>query len=277
MTRAKEHSANALITVLPVHCERVGRLILARAGLTLGEHKVASTQRTVRDLAVRFADGDPSALLNMLEQNPSHEAWDDFVNAFTINHTAFFREPHHFVKLAEYFREHPAGCSIWCAAASTGEEPYSIAMVGAEVYGENHQNFSILATDIDTKALATAAEGIYTTARTEGVSEMRLKQHFLKGRDKRVGKVRIRPEVQSHVTFNQINLVDPNWPQIGPFDVIFCRNTMIYFDRDAQKKLISRFARVLRPGGLLFIGHSESIAMLSTEFRLLGQTVYQKL
>lgn len=257
-------------------CDRAAKLLHARTGIVLGEHKFGATQRIVETLSKRFTQGNPEQFLRMLEGSGSHDAWLDFVNAFTINHTAFFREPHHFQKLEEFFRSRPNGCSVWCAASSSGEEPYSIAMVAEEVYGSNRAKYGVLATDIDTNVLISAQQGVYSLARVESVGTERLKKHFLRGVGEHQGKARVRPSVQSRVRFEPFNLNSTNWPVSGPFDVIFCRNTMIYFDRPTQQRLLKNFARVMRSGGLLFVGHSESITQLTTDFTLLGQTVYER-
>lgn len=257
-------------------CEKAARLVHARAGIVLGSHKIGATQRILKVLSEQFSDGDAGHFLRLLEQESHSEAWSEFINAFTINHTAFFREPHHFNRLEAFFRSKPEGCSVWCAAASTGEEPYSIAMVAEEVYGSSRANYSVLATDIDTKVLLYAQRGIYPLSRAESVSQVRLKQHFLRGVGSQLGKTKIRPNVQSQIRFAPFNLNERSWSISGPFDVVFCRNTMIYFDKSMQEQLLKNFARVMRPGGLLFVGHSESITQLTSDFSLLGQTVYQR-
>ena len=265
-------------TVNDAMCDRAAKLLYARTGLMLGEHKAVAIQRALVRFAGLYAEGDEARFLSQLEQDSGNVAWESFINTFTINHTAFFREPHHFQKLSEFFQSRASGCAVWCAAASTGEEPYSIAMVADEVYGSlsARANCTIYASDIDTDALAVARQGIYSLARAESVGEDRLKRHFLRGIDSQEGKVRLRPPVQGRVTFAPLNLNDASWSVPGPFDVIFCRNTMIYFDRETQERLIARFARNIRSGGLLFVGHSENISPLTTEFTLLGQTVYQR-
>ncbi|MVW70022.1 CheR family methyltransferase [Bordetella sp. 15P40C-2] len=257
-------------------CDKAARLLQSRTGIILGDHKVGATQRILSTLSSRYADGDAGKFLYLLEENGEHAAWTEFINAFTVNHTAFFREPHHFVRLEEFFRSRPTGCSVWCAASSTGEEPYSIAMVAEEVYGATRAQCSILATDIDTRVLEFAQKGIYPSTRIGDVGDVRLKRHFLRGVESQQGKVRIRPNVQSRVTFAPFNLNDRVWSVSGPFDAVFCRNTMIYFDRPTQQRLLEKFARVMRPGSLLFVGHSENISQLTNDFHLLGQTVYQR-
>ena len=272
-------TVQSLITASSIHtaqCEKATQLLHARAGIILGDHKLGATQRTINHLASQYAGGDVKRFLCLLEQNALHQAWDEFVNAFTINHTAFFRESHHFEKLAQFFASKPDGCSIWCASTSTGEEAYSVAMVANEIYGDASGKCTIVATDIDTNALKVAAKGIYTIERSSGVSPERLKQHFFRGIEAQAGNVRVRPQVQSLVSFSAMNLNASFWPEMGPFDVVICRNTMIYFDRKNQERLIGRFAQVTCPGALLFVGHSENIAPLTQDFSLLGQTVYQR-
>lgn len=253
---------------------RIRDLIGKRAGIVLGDQKrdmvYSRVGRRVRRRGLtRFSD-----YLAVLERDPNGPEWDSFINALTTNLTGFFREAYHFRLLSEYFRNHRGPVRIWSAGASTGEEPYSIAMTLVETLGEG-VDIQVLATDIDTEALARARAGIYPEKQVRvQVDSTRIKRFFLKGTGKRAGFVRVRPQLAARVRFEKLNLMCSDW-QVNPgLDAIFCRNVMIYFDKSAQARILDRFASLLKPDGLLFVGHSENLSNLSDRFCLRGQTVY---
>jgi chemotaxis protein methyltransferase CheR len=200
-----------------------------------------------------------------------------FTNALTTNLTGFFREEHHFAVLAEHVGQATKGrpVRLWCCASSTGEEPYSMAITLVETFGSFTPPVSILATDVDTQVLKKAGEGIYPLDRLEKMGTTRVKRFFLRGTGDLVGFGRVRPELRQLVSFRRINLLDHTWPVHGPFDAVFCRNVMIYFDRPTQGMILRRIAPLLRIDGLLFVGHSESLFHVSDVFRLRGKTVYE--
>ncbi|PPC90215.1 MAG: chemotaxis protein CheR [Methylobacter sp.] len=211
-----------------------------------------------------------------LERHHEDE-FTNFINAVTTNLTAFFRENHHFdylrdTVIPDVLKRNKASRQIrvWSAGCSTGEEPYSLAMMLLENVPDDW-DIKILATDLDTNVLSTAIEGIYSVDRIQGLSEPRIKQWFLKGS----GRVKVKPELQALIRFKQLNLMQ-EWPMKGPFDFIFCRNVLIYFDRDTKERLASRYAAMLAPHAWLFIGHSESLHQLTTDFSLVGNTIYKK-
>lgn len=253
---------------------RIRLLIHQRAGISLSGQKrqmvYSRLSRRLRDLGMR----EFSAYLGFLESDPRSHEWELFTNALTTNLTAFFREAHHFPLLADHVRKCQQPVSVWCSAASTGEEPYSIAMTLIETLGSRASACSVLATDIDTQVLTKAVEGIFTLEQASKLTTERLKRFFLKGSGAHAGKVRIRPEVAAMVKFSQLNLLDPKWPLKGPFDVIFCRNVMIYFDKPTQQKILQRFVPLMKPQALLFAGHSENFTFAQQTLRLRGQTVY---
>lgn len=206
-----------------------------------------------------------------------------FVNALTTNLTHFFREKHHFDALGReilpQFLAQPSGrkrLRIWSSACSTGQEPYSIALTIAD-HLERLRGWDvrILATDIDTQVLEHGRAGIYPIDLLEQIPEGYRKRWLRKGRNENAGSFRFVPEIRSFVTFNQLNLL-AEWPMKGPFDVIFCRNVLIYFDRATQTELITRFERMLKPGGYLMLGHSERIAEPGSELRFTGRTIYRR-
>ncbi|AMO93915.1 chemotaxis protein methyltransferase [Collimonas fungivorans] len=254
---------------------RVRALIHQRAGIALGEQKremvYSRLSRRLRELGMN----DFTSYLALLEAEKDSAEWQAFTNALTTNLTAFFREAHHFPLLAEHAKKCAAPVTVWCSAASTGEEPYSIAMTLIEALGSRAATASVIATDIDTQVLEKAAAGVYTMEQVSKLPLERLKRFFLKGSGARAGQVRIRPEVAAMVKFGQVNLLDTQWGLKEPFDAIFCRNVMIYFDKPTQNKILQRFAPLMKAQGLLFAGHSENFSYASQPFRLRGQTVYE--
>ncbi len=257
--------------------ERTARLLHTRCGIVLGAHKHDMVARTLDSRQTKLGVGSAAEYLSFLEQNPQSPEWDKFVNAFTINHTAFFREQHHFDILSQFVRTRTGSIAIWCAAASTGEEPYSIAMTLQEANRRASDPLAtIFATDIDTSALERARKGVYSLERVSPVPEALLKKYFLRGTNAKAGMVRVKPIIQDMISFDQFNLLTPVWPTDKKFDAIFCRNTMIYFDKATQTRVLDRFASVLKPGGMLFAGHSENFTYLTKAFVLHGQTVYTK-
>jgi len=256
--------------------EKVRSLIYARAGISLGPAKrdmvYSRLARRLRALGLRrFCD-----YLEMLQRNQDDGEWEAFTNSLTTNLTSFFRESHHFPILAEHLvKSGGRGSTIWCCASSTGEEPYSLAITAVEAFGTFTPPVSIIATDIDTQVLDKAAAGIYPMERLEKLSPDRVRRFFLKGSGARDGYAKVRPELQRLITFKRLNLLDGSWFVRGPLDVIFCRNVMIYFDKQTQAKILRRFAPLMRSDGLLFAGHSESLFHVSDVFQLLGRTVYR--
>ena len=255
--------------------DRIRKLIYERAGISLSEAKQDMVySRLARRLRARglqrFSD-----YLTLLNGGDEAE-WEAFTNALTTNLTSFFREAHHFPMLAEHALRHPGRrCDVWCCACSTGEEPYSIAITLAEAFARINPPMSILASDLDTQVLSKAAEGIYPIERIDRMDPDRVRRFFLRGAGGQAGQVRVRPELRSSVSFQRINLLEQSWPVHGPFDAIFCRNVMIYFDKQTQSSILRRFAPLLRLDGLLFVGHSESLFHVSDVFRLRGKTVYE--
>jgi len=204
-----------------------------------------------------------------------------FINAVTTNLTAFFREPHHFELLEQKLlpellikKQATHRLRLWSAGCASGEEAYSAAMVIKEVVPANW-DVKILATDLDSQVLAKGERGIYKEEKISGVSPARLYRWFKKGSGVNVGQVQVIPELQRLITFKRLNLMH-KWPMHGPFDIIFCRNVVIYFDKATQKILFERFANILDNDGYLLIGHSENLFQLTTSFHLLQKTVYVK-
>nr|WP_309972311.1 CheR family methyltransferase [Variovorax guangxiensis] len=254
---------------------KIRTLIHRRAGIALGEQKrqmvYSRLSRRLRELRMP----EFSRYLEMLESSHDGEEWQAFINSLTTNLTSFFREAHHFPVLAEHAKRSKQPVTIWCAAASTGEEPYSIAITLVEALGERAATARVIATDIDTAVLAKASAGVFTLEQVKGLPPERLRRFFNKGTGANAGKVRVRPEIAAMIKFERLNLLDPVWPVKEPVDAIFCRNVMIYFDKPTQKRILDRFEPLLKPGALLFAGHSENASLVSPNFKAIGQTVYE--
>jgi chemotaxis protein methyltransferase CheR len=263
----------------PADFERVRQLIYKHAGISLSPLKQDMVySRLARRLRVLNLDNF-AQYLDYLEKADAAE-WETFVNALTTNLTSFFREAHHFDILKQHARRlydaHRQPLKIWCSAASTGEEPYSLAIAMCELFDSNTPPVQIIASDLDTNVLVTAAAGVYADERVEKLAPERLKRFFFRGTGSRAGYVRVRPELQKLISYTQINLLHNNWPVQGPLDAIFCRNVMIYFDKPTQYAVLKKFAPLLRSDGLLFAGHSESFMHAVDLFRSLGRTVYER-
>lgn len=253
--------------------ERVRQLIYKEAGISLNPTKKDMVYgRLVRRIRELKLDGF-AAYVDFLQSVGGKREFELFVNALTTNLTFFFREEHHFHMLAEHLKTLPAGqeISIWCAASSTGEEPYSIAMTALEALG-GRGNISILATDLDTSVLEVGRKGIYSADKITKLPAGYATRYFDKLPD---GNYQAKAQLRNMITFSQLNLVHNNWPMRKQFDVLFCRNVMIYFDRDTQFAVLKKFHPLIKPHGLLFVGHSENFYFASEYFALRGKTVYE--
>ncbi|NOY62521.1 MAG: protein-glutamate O-methyltransferase CheR [Gammaproteobacteria bacterium] len=260
----------------------IRQLVMARTGISLSEAKrdmvYSRLSRRLRQLDISTFK-DYCALVSTDES----EEHGHFVNAITTNLTAFFREEHHFHYLKDTLlpelmanKSATRQIRIWSAGCSTGEEPYSLAMVLKENLPQAAGwDVKILASDLDTNVLAKAAEGVYDEERVSGISAQRLKRWFKRGKGSRQGKVRVSSELRDMICFRQINLME-EWPLRGPFDFMFCRNVVIYFDKPTQRVLFNRYADLLADDARLFVGHSESLYKVTDRFELIGNTIYQK-
>lgn len=257
--------------------EHIRQVAYKLTGISLSDHKqnmiYGRLARRLRALNLQTFDQYCDLLS---EDSPElHE----FINSITTNLTAFFRERHHFDFLtAEAFPNihKKNGTSrrvrIWSAGCSTGEEPYSIAMTLASFSGFSGWDAKVLATDLDSNVVAHGKHGIYQQEKVTGIPESY--SRFIK-RNANTGEIKIREDISEKITFKQLNLLH-NWPMKGPFDIIFCRNVVIYFDQKTQRELFARYHKMLAPGGYLFIGHSENLSRVSNDFDSLGRTIYQK-
>lgn len=255
--------------------ERVRKIIYKKAGINLSDSKKQLVySRLARRLrALGFPDF--ASYLSFLEN--TDEEQQEFVNALTTNLTAFFREEHHFDTLFRFAKQYKQNrkLRVWCSAASTGEEPYSIAITLAEAFGSYDPPVEIIASDIDSNVLNEGRAGIYDISRIDNLSLDRKRQFFLKGKGANAGKVKVIPDLARLIDFKQINLLDKAWPLQGLFDVIFCRNVMIYFDKETQLKLLEKMVKYLHKDGLYIAGHSESFSQAAHLVKLVGKTTYK--
>ncbi len=262
--------------------ERVRELIYQRAGISLHAGKQAMVYSRLSRRLRETSHRSFAVYLQWLQANTGASGdaeWQEFVNCLTTNLTAFFREEHHFHALVDDLKARAGKpLRIWCSAASTGEEPYSIAITAVEALGSSAQ-VQIVASDIDTKVLTSAQRGVYD-ADARGLSPERLHRHFLRGKGNNAGFMRVKPELGKLITFRPFNLMNRSWAGAGglgePFDIIFCRNVMIYFDNPTQRQVLQQMHAVLKPGGLLYVGHSENFTDARDLFHLRGKTIYQR-
>ena len=256
--------------------QRVRKLIYDHAGISLNDNKqelvYSRLSRRLRATGIAtFGE-----YLKLLEQNKEQE-WEAFANSLTTNLTSFFREQHHFPLLVDQLKKigqsHPI--VLWCSACSTGEEAYSMAMTAVDAFSSFTPPVKIIATDLDTNVLDTARRGLYAMDRVEKLDEALLKRFFFKGEGVQQGFVKVRPELQNMITFRKLNLLDATWPIRDRLDAIFCRNVMIYFDKDTQLAILKKMAPLLHSDGLLYAGHSENFYHANAYFKLRGKTVYE--
>lgn len=257
------------------------KLVMDTAGIVLSEKKRPFIHgRLGRRLRI-LGLSDFAQYCRLLESPDGDTERHNLINAITTNHTSFFREPHHFdylaktilPALAEARGNGPGRLRIWSAGCSTGEEPYTIAMTL-----RGHQpsladwDVRVLATDLDTNVVAHAAAGVYDAERIASIPAASRKRFMTGQRD---GNAFMNDELRSLIMFAPLNLLE-SWPMRGPFDVIFCRNVVIYFDKPTQRRLFDRYADMLKPDGWLFVGHSESLMNVTDRFDLVGRTIYRR-
>lgn len=255
--------------------QRVRKLIYKHAGISLSN---AKSDMVYSRLARRLRVVDIASFndyLDQLEATNDEREWEAFTNCLTTNLTSFFRESHHFPILQEHLKKIKQPITIWCSASSTGEEPYSIAMAACEAFNTLKPPVQIIASDIDTNVLKAAAQGVYAMERIEKMDPALCKKYLLRGTGANAGFVRVKDELRQMIQYMPLNLLDEKWPLTGPFDVIFCRNVMIYFDKATQAAILNRFAPLMKSDALLFGGHSENFLYVTNAFKLRGKTVYE--
>jgi len=257
-------------------------LIYEKSGITLGEGKEALVSARVGKRLRALGYETYKEYLTFLTgtSEDAESEFIEFLDVISTNVTSFFRENDHFTFMADFVKqmveEGQNRVRIWCAASSSGEEPYTIAMTFLENAGNFRGDCRILATDISTRILRQARAGEYIEPKMQGVTPQ-LRQRYFTSTGKGPSRVyKVNDTLASMVTFSRLNLSKPPFPMKGPFDLIFCRNVMIYFDNIVRKRLMEEFVRLLRPGGYLLVGHSESMAGMLCNMVPVKPSVYLK-
>lgn len=281
---SSDHSFS--LTVSPVLFQKFQKLIYAETGIWLGEAKAALLcGRLFRRLRVLELDSLED-YYDHVTQPEQDEERTRMIDAITTNETRFFREPRQFEFLVQDVfprwraiaeRGRPKVVRIWSAGCSSGEEPYTIAMLLARhLPAVEGWDTRILATDISTRVLEKAQIGIYPIAKAAELPRDFLHSFVLRGMAERDGEIKVKTEIQRMIEFRRLNLDQANDVNDGPFDAIFCRNVLIYFDAASKQRAVTNLVRCLADGGLLFVGHAENLAILSSQIRSLEPTIYQK-
>lgn len=262
--------------------KRLREFVIEHTGIALTEAKKDMVYGRLSKRVRKQFDGSFEAFCNAVDDGNEQEQ-EFLINAITTNLTAFFREKHHFDYLRQtlipsLLQRNSASrkIRIWSAGCSTGEEPYSIAMSLAGDRRLADWDVKILATDLDANVVAHAQEGIYSSERIKTLTDAEQSRWFHRGKGHNAGLVRVKPELKQFISFKRLNLLHP-WPMQGAFDLIFCRNVVIYFDKATQATLFDRYAEILKDDGHLFIGHSETLYKVCDRFESLGQTIYRRL
>jgi len=260
--------------------DRIVRLVYERSGITLHQGKRALVVARLGKMLKSGGFRSFSDYVRHVETDPSGQQLSVLIDAISTNHTSFFREDEHFRYLAARVVPPLAAAErpvrLWCAACSTGQEPVSLAVTLMEALPDSqHSHIRLLASDISTRALKTAGAGVYPSRVTEGVPQPVLKTYFERGLGADEGKVRVRAQVRRAIEYRRLNLIEIESLN-ETFDVVFCRNVMIYFDKAVQQRVVSMIERHLAPGGYLFIAHSESLNGLSHELKWMAPAVYQR-
>lgn len=265
--------------------QRLRQFIYDHTGIALSEHKRALVySRLAKRLRHHRLDRFADYYTLLTEGDPEGQELVEMINCITTNKTDFFREPHHFRFLAEHVfpavRARASAGSrrvrLWSAGTASGEEAYTLAVSVREAFpAQESWDIRILATDIDTRVLAQAENGEYSVEQAARIPDAVLRRYFYQGEGANAGRVQAKSVLKELIRFRRLNFMDEPWPMRGPFDVIFCRNVIIYFDRPMQRRLIERFTQLLRPGGYLFLGHSESLIEAGNKLRHVSQSVYQ--
>lgn len=272
------------LTISDADFRQLREFIHAHTGIALSEHKKALVcsrlSKRLRHHGLQHYSGYYALLV---KNDPEGTELMAMINSITTNKTDFFREPHHFRFLAEEvfpaYRRNPnreRPLRMWSAASSTGEEAYSLAMTALDAMPSfNEKDIRILATDIDTDVLSRAASGCYTLHQAAQIPEAQLRRYFLRGQGAHQGEVMAKPLLKSLVHFHWLNLQENPWPMQEKFDVIFCRNVLIYFDKPTQQQLFQRMAGMLKDEAYLMLGHSEAMHGWDKTFRSVGHSIYQ--
>ena len=263
--------------------KKLAQLVYRLCGINLGDSKKELLKARLQKRLRTIRCPSVSDYIHRLENDPDGAELIGFLDCMTTNKTDFFREPQHFEFLTEQvlsklsaFKDGGLPLRVWSAASSSGEEPYTLAMVLLENRAAwERKGVNLLASDLSTKVLDQARRGVYAGDRVEGIPRQLLTRYFQRGRNRWQGYVRVRKELRDMVSYSRINLMEP-FHFDKPFHVIFCRNVMIYFDRPTQEHLVDKFHDVLLPGGYLMVGHSESLTGIKHRLKFVRPAVYRR-
>lgn len=262
----------------PAQFARITNVLHEHAGIRMREGKEGLVRARLTKRLRKLGLADFDAYLNYIEKEPSKQEFAEMIDALTTNKTSFLREVSHFDFLRDAVFPHLNGpVRIWSAGCSSGEEPYTLAMLCNEAFSDiAKRDVRILATDISHRVLAQAKSGVYPAENMSDVPPQWLQKYWSRRQDAGGRSVmQAEKNLSRLVNFAKLNLME-RWPMQGPFDAILCRNVMIYFDKATQQQLVERYWQLLRPGGYLFVGHSESLTGLAHKFRYVQPAVYVK-
>jgi len=276
-------TVHGVIMISDAEFDKISKLVYDAFGINLSDSKKSLVIGRLQKVLRKHNFTSFKEYLDYLEKSPSSESLSELVNRISTNHTFFYREYDHFeffekVALPEVkaFRTKQGNRKIklWCAAASKGDEPYTIMIHLKRFFGQDYSlwNTGLLATDISEDALREAVNGVYSLDRVDKIDKPTLHQYF----DVEDGKYRVKEEIRRGIMYRKFNLMTPIFPFKGDFDMIFCRNVMIYFDNKTKTELSKKLYDQLRVGGYLFIGHSETLNGLGTQFKHIRSAIYQK-
>jgi len=261
---------------------RIVSHIRQSCGITISEKKRVMLEGRLRRRLKVVGVADLDDYCDYVFAGHAEEEQQHLINAVTTNKTDFFREPKHFEYLEdkilpEMARQGQRKITVWSAACSTGAEPYTIAMLLDDFAGQRQGvSYQVLATDIDTQVLGHARRGIYNEELLEPVPPALHRKYVMKPRDTRCSEVRIAPRLRAAVAFGQLNLMDASYGVGNQIDMVFCRNVLIYFEKETQELVVQRLVRCLKPGGHLFLGHAESITGFDVPVSQVGSTIFRK-
>jgi chemotaxis protein methyltransferase CheR len=260
--------------------ETFRKIVYDKSGINISANKIALVTARVGKRMRELGMSEDTEYLKLVLDDEKGEEVVQLLDVISTNVTSFFREESHFSFIAEAFPKWLAKGQrrfrFWSAASSTGEEPYSLAMTLLERQSCTNVDMKILATDLSTRVLAKCKAGCYAEPKTAAIPEHLLKRFFEKAPDKKPGTLQAKKELKDIITFSRLNLSTPPFPMSGPFDAIFCRNVMIYFDNTVRQKLLVECNRLLKPDGFLFVGHAESLAGLLSGFKAVAPSIYIK-
>jgi len=260
---------------------RFSELVYAKCGINLHEGKKTLVRARLGKRLRQGGFKDFNTYYQFVSQSENEQELVQLLDAISTNLTSFFREEKHFDFLKEkvfpvFVEKRQKKIRVWSAGCSSGEEPYSLAICSFEYFGaSNGYDIQILASDISTRVLNQARQAVYKEERVANIKQALLRKYFQRGVGMQEGNVRVKPFVRNAVQFERINLMEP-FPFQNKFDIIFCRNVMIYFDKETQERLVNKFSEALTGGGYLFIGHSESLTGVTHPLKYTMPTIYCK-